>query len=217
MFCGKCGTQNVDGTPFCAGCGAPLGGAANGGKKVNLPKVGKLNLKDRKTLISLGAGLLALVLIFVLLFGGNSPKGVVKKYMKAIQKADAAAVVKLLPKKVVNEAKDEMDMSNKEWKEYLEEMSEDLADSYEAMEEYYDGKLKITYEIKDVEKLDKDDLKDLKEEYKDELDIKVKDARIVEVKVTTKIGDEKMKSEQEILVIKVGGKWCLDPYSADIF
>ena len=203
MFCGNCGTENPEGTQFCAGCGMDLGGGKKGKKaKVNI------NLKDRKTLIGLGAGVLALILLLALLFGGGA-KGVAKKYVKAVINADYAKIAKLYPKKVINEWKEDMDMDKDDWKDYLADASEELEDEYKDLEDDYGGKLKVTYEIKDSWKLNKkdDDFEDIQDYYDDEYDAKVSAVQVVEFEVCTYAGTSKIKNTVRIILVKVGLSW----------
>ena len=213
MFCGKCGTQNGEGAMFCAGCGADLSGENWG----NQPTRGAVKKNRNIGLFAVIAGVVALVAVLVLLFGGRSAKSTVKKYMNASIDADAAKIMKLIPKKVINEAKDEMDMDKDDWNDYIDDLSESIQDNYDWIEDYYGGKLKITYEIVDEEDVDKDDLEDIQDDYKDEFDIKVKDAKEIEVEMTMKIGSEKQETTVTVALIKVGNTWYLDIMNMDLF
>ena len=221
MFCGKCGTQNVEGTQFCAGCGAPLGGGSNnkkGGKKFNLPKI-NLDLKDRKTLIGLIAGAAALVLILaVLLFGGGA-KGAVKKYMKACIKGNGKTIINMQPKKVINEIKDEGDMDKDDWKDYIEDYNEDLEDYFKALKKSHGGEPKITYEIVDQWSLDKkdEDFEDIQDMYDDAFDAKVSAVKAFEIDVTMKAGGEKEEKTITLYMVKIGLSWYPYVYSPDRF
>ena len=208
MFCGKCGTQNAEGVPFCAGCGAPLGGGSKKEKKFNLPKI-NINLKDRKTLICLGAGAIVLVVLLFLLFGGRSAKGTAEDFMDAMIDADSEAMFDLVPGKVIDYLMEEEDMDKRDLQEMYEELDEELVEMYEEMEDYYGGKLKITYEIADEWEIDGDDLEDIQEMY-EEFDVKVKAAKVIEIDMTMKVGSHKEKDTIELVVIKVGGSWYID-------
>ncbi len=216
MFCGNCGTENPEGTQFCAGCGADLAGEKpqeKSARKPGLPKlkVGKfhIDLNDRKVLI---AGAVVLVLILVLIFGGNSPKRVVKKYMAAMENANGKSIYKLLPKQYINYLKDEQDMDKDDLKDMYTEWSEEIEESYENLKDEYDAKVKISYDIQDVVKIKGDDLEDIQDRYEDYYDMKVTAAKKVEVDYTLKCGDEyRQDFIQWITVIKVGGKWCIAP------
>ncbi len=208
MFCGNCGTENPEGTPFCAGCGAALGGTKSkgGNFKVN-PKV----------IIAAVVGVLAVVILVTLLFGGNSPTKVVDKFMAAVVDADAKGMMKQVSDDVIDYMMEEEDMDKDDWNDQLDDLSDNMKDMYEQMEDYYDGKVKITYDVKSEKDLDEDELEDLQDYYEDKYDIKVKDAKTVKVKVTTKCGDYKDSNTMELVVVKIGGKWSIDIDSADMF
>ena len=83
-------------------------------------------------------------------------------------------------------------------------------------EEYEDEDLEFKYKIEDNEKLDKDDIKDIKDELKDYYNIRedIKAARELDVTLTVYVdGEEEEDSEETLTVIKVDGKWYLSPSS----
>jgi hypothetical protein len=128
-------------------------------------------------------------------------KDVVKDYFKAMETADAKLMMELLPEDMIKSIMKDEDMTKKE-------MTEDLQDSLDMIHNYYDD-VKISYEITDTEDFDKDDLKDIKENYK-EIGVKVKDAMTVEVEVTMELDGKERTTTQELTLIKVGGSWYLD-------
>lgn len=213
MFCGNCGTQNVEGTQFCAGCGTPLGGSngngsKKGGKKFNLPKF-NFDLKDRKTLIGLAAGALALILVLSLLLFGGGAKATAKKYMKACLKGNFKKVVNMQPRKVLNEIKDELDMDKDDWKDYIEDGQDDFDDYFDNLEDRYGGKPKITFEITDQWSLNKKDdaFEEIQDEYDDAYDAKVSAVKAFEIELTMKAGGEKVKRTVTVYMVKVGLSW----------
>ena len=71
MFCGNCGTNNQDGTAFCANCGAPLVSnqqPQSASAQFSLPEFFKKNMK---AIIIGAAALVALILLIALLSGGH--------------------------------------------------------------------------------------------------------------------------------------------------
>jgi hypothetical protein len=88
------------------------------------------------------------------------------------------------------------------------EMTEELQDSLDMIHRYYDD-VEISYEITDTDDFGKDDLKDIKETYK-EIGVKVKDAMVVEVEVTMELDGDERTTTQDLTLIKVGGSWYLD-------
>lgn len=211
MFCGKCGAKNEDSAIFCAECGNLMAAQPAAPAATEAPATGSkpgFTLNNRNIGIIAVAAVAALALIIgcFFIFGGRSYKDVVKDYFKATEKADAKLMMDLLPDDLIKYVMEEEDMTKKE-------MIEDLQDSLDQLHKYYD-KVKISYEITDTEDFDKDDLKDLKKDYK-EIGVKVKDAMVVEVEVTMELDGNEMTTDQELTLIKVGGSWYLDIH--DIF
>lgn len=205
MYCGNCGTQNDDFSPFCIGCGARLNEDPAPVAPAPAPKKSKKGL-----LIAIIAAVVAVAVALVLIFTISTPKSVVKKYMDAYLDPDGKAMLSVIPKAVVKE-----DIGDKDdQKDYVEEMEDTLDELYDEMDDYYD-RWSIDYKISDVEKVDKDDLEEIQEYYEDEYDIKVRAAKEVTVDVTVKVDGDKEKVEMTIYVIKVGGKWYIDVIESD--
>lgn len=212
MFCGKCGAKNDDSAVFCAECGnriaaaQPAAPAAPATTEAPATATGSkpgFTLNNRNIGIIAVAAVAALALIIgcFFIFGGRSYKDVVKDYFKATEKADAKLMMELLPDDLIKYVMKEEDMTRKE-------MVEDLQDSLDMIHRYYDD-VKISYEITDTDDFDKDDLEDIKEDYK-EIGVKVKDAMVVEVEVTMELDGNERTTTQELTLIKVGGSWYLD-------
>ena len=79
------------------------------------------------------------------------------------------------------------------------------------LEDEYGDDIKVSYKIKDKEKIDKDDLEDLEDDIKDTYDEKVKVSKGYELKIEMKIkgDDDKEKDTTKIKVYKIDGDWCL--------
>jgi uncharacterized membrane protein YvbJ len=215
MFCGKCGAKNDDSAVFCAECGnriqaaapvAPAAPAANPAPTAAPVATGSkpgftLNNRNIGIIAVAAVAVIALLISCFFIFGGRSYKDVVKDYFKATEKADAKLMMELLPDDLIKYVMKEEDMTKKE-------MTEELQDSLDMIHRYYD-EVKISYEITDTEDFDKDELKEIKEMY-EEIDVKVKDAMIVEVEVTMELDGDERTTTQELTLIKVGGSWYLD-------
>lgn len=215
MFCGKCGAKNDDSAVFCAECGnriqaaapvAPAAPAANPAPAAAPVATGSkpgftLNNRNIGIIAVAAVAVIALLISCFFIFGGRSYKDVVRDYFKATEKADAKLMMELLPDDLIKYVMKEEDMTKKE-------MTEDLQDSLDMIHRYYD-EVKISYEITDTDDFDKDDLKDIKEDYK-EIGVKVKDAMVVEVEVTMELDGNERTTTQELTLIKVGGSWYLD-------
>ncbi len=222
-FCGNCGTMMDDSAAVCGNCGTPLSNNAQPANKAN-PLEGVLKgVKNgnKNTLIKGGIAAVVAVVVLVLiisLFSGGSDKAV-KKLIKAYDKENAAAIVKLTPEFMINYAEDIYGSWGEEY-DAEKEIEKEIESFYEMMEEEdLEGNLKFSYKIKDEDKLDKDDLEDVAEEMEamfDDFDEKkLKAAVEYEVDVTVKAGGEKENLDLEVYVIKYGGKWYVFSYEWD--
>lgn len=236
MFCKNCGTGNADGDMFCKNCGATLNVEATAAGNVNVTGstqnmnaetysgVGAegtnaafgmgmnnantvnnafannnamlpTNKKKKNTII---AAAVVVLLVLIVLFGGRSAKSTVNKFIKAVYKENAKTIVKLIPKAVLEEILDDNGYDDDEVDEYID----DLEDVLEYVDKDWEGKFKIV----EIDKLSSKRLKELKEDYDDYYDVKISDARDVEVQLI--IDDE--KEEVEFRVVKVGRSWYID-------
>lgn len=235
-FCGNCGTVMDDAAAVCGNCGAPLAPAAAPAQKkaakidVNAIKgqvtgvIDGVKKGDKNAMIKGGIGVAAVVVVLILiisLFSGGGEDKVVKKFIKAYDKENAAALVKLMPKYTIEageEADDDYDP---------EELWEGRIESfYEYMEEELDADgLKLSYKIKDKDEVDEDDLEDYADMVKAGLKMmdsdvefkkdKVKKGYEIEVEVTVKGGGDKDKVDLDLYLIKYGSKWYLVDYAWD--
>lgn len=225
-FCGNCGSQQPDNARVCGNCGAPFAAPVQNGaprqaprpvnnnvdpaKKANLMKWGKLAAMALAAIVVIG-------LLIGIIGGGGSPESVAKKYIKALEKGNERKIANMIS-----------DM-------FTEDASKDLAEELVEEWEYDFEDCKITkIKIDDVEKMDKDDVKDLRDEMKDgfkeikkydkeekemlqELGInvkynagKIKGVAQVTVEITYKDEDgDKQKEEIDVYLIKEGGSWKL--------
>ena len=195
--CPKCGTEMAnENQKFCISCGAPIQEnpteGANAGTDandfVNQVKSGDVNgiieqakAGDKKTIgILVGAGVAVVavvVLIGSLLFGGGGYMDPINKYMKALnsQSTDYLEVETALSGSKLGKIQRDMfqayvDADAERWGESYDDMLDDGADSLEDFYDYADdeyGKWKITFEKKDAEKMDKDDIEEMTENMND--------------------------------------------------
>lgn len=205
-FCSNCGTIIPEGSPVCPTCGAPAPApqqAPTGGSK--------------KGLVGILIAVVAVVLVVVLcvaLLGGNSPKSVADDYMKAMFKQqDAGKMLSLIHKDILDAAYEEADMDKDEFEEELQDMMDMM---YEGLDDECD-EWNVTWEIGDVDDVDDDELEDIQDYYDDDYDVKVKDAKTVEINATVEVTvddeTEEEDTDMEIIVVKIGNKWYLDPES----
>lgn len=206
MFCGKCGAQNLDEAAFCSECGAPLNvtpSAENDAGSVLTKQPANKNY-TKIGIVAVAAGVLVLILLIMGIFGGRGYKSTVNKFVDSTFSADGKKMVSLVPKKVVKYVCEESDMTKKE---FIEELTDGLEDSLDYIKQSTNANpKKYTKKIIDTENISGSSLKDIKETYKDEFDIKVKAAKKVTVKVT--IGGS--SDSNDITVIKIGRSWYID-------
>ena len=243
-FCGNCGAVMDDAAAVCGNCGAQLAAAPApvqvateapaAAKKVDVDAVvgkakaaatdiiGGVKNGDKGSMIKGGIAVAAVAVVLILiisLFSGGGEEKVVKKFIKAYDKENAAALVKLAPK-YVRELAEERDLD-------LEESYEDaIADFYEYMEEELDAdKLSFKYKIADIDEVDEDDLEYYADSIKSAIkmidaDVDFKKAKVtkgceVEVDVTVKGGGDKDKVDLYLTLIKYSGKWYVVEYDWD--
>jgi hypothetical protein len=211
MKCTKCGSEQPDGTKFCGVCGAeitqgyqPPGQTSPAGKKGKLP-IGKI--------AGLAAAVVVLIIIISAISGGGYKKPI-DLVFKSIQTGKASHMLKAMPKFIIDDRysdRDELD----ELDELFEEVQEELRDEY--------GKnAKVSYKITDRDKLDKDDLEDISEYFGDYFGSAGKRAKVkagyeIELDATIRGSEDKDTNELTVTVIKIGGKWYLNPQSLYMF
>lgn len=183
-FCSKCGAKLEDGTKFCATCGAeqevqeavaPVETIEDNG----VPTAGKLPIKlDNRTIGMIAVGVIALVAVILVIAIVSSIGGYKKPFKKVAkafnkQSTDIEDYIDALPEFVGDTYGDvysiiksiDKDVA-KDFAEIIEEGMEDLYEELEdELKEELGKDIKISYEIKDKEKLDKGDCEDIEEAY----------------------------------------------------
>ena len=246
MFCKNCGTENLDTAKFCVGCGndltaapaepvyeAPVYEAPVYEAPVEAPVVeeaapnafnqaidfGKNYMeeakKDKKKLLPLiiaGAGVLTLILI--LLLTAKPYKSALNRELKYYNgKATERTIQKSYPKDYWEYMEDEYDMTAEDRFESYEDYVDDMI---EELEEEYGRNVRISYKVKNKDKLSDKKLNNLKDYYKgyDMAKKKLTKAYELELEITIKGSDDKEVLDAEAIVYKYAGKWYV--YSLDI-
>jgi len=153
----------------------------------------------------------------VVLIGGvaiasaNTYKAPIENYFESIEQGNGKKLQKAYGKAVVSAMDDEFEDFYEDG-EYddIDDVFDEMAEAFkEDIEGDYGKKTKITYKITDKDKLDKDDLNDYKDTFKDSFDKKLKVTKgyEVDVKVTCKGKDDKGTEKLKLQVLKVNGKW----------
>lgn len=196
-FCENCGAEMNDNDVVCQHCGPQAEPAvepvventANGTSN-------SANSMDTKNIAIIGGIAVAVIVVLIIIFSifGGGWKKPIDNYFKGMGKFNA----------------------DKYEKAYVEFIADDMDiddDSMEKMEDYFEDeygeKIKISYKIKEKEKIKKDDLEKVQEyveEYYEE-DVKITKGYKVKVKATIKGKDKEETNTEDMYVYKVDGKW----------
>ena len=207
MFCRKCGTKNPDDARFCRNCGTPMssgpsvngGGSVNGGQNGNPtpPPMGQPGAMPRKPKGKRNGAMIAIVAVVVVALiasavfftrvigiGGRSYEDTIEDMVDAMNDADIEAFFDLIPKEVVVYALEQEGYTGSK-KELLEQAHELLQNEWNDSlgSNLISAAVDVEYEIQDAQDVKGDELKSLKEEYK-EAGVRVSAAKNVSVKFT---------------------------------
>ncbi len=140
---------------------------------------------------------------------GSSWEDAVSIYFQAMT-GDADAMMKCIPDTILNATMERANQSRKELKADLEESAKYTRNNLEA---YYGKSLKITPDIHSKEKLSKDDLASIQDELNSLFEVKmsISEGYVVTGEYTLQGQDKKNAESFELLVLKIDGKWCVDP------
>ena len=233
--CPKCGVSLVDDALFCNNCGENLTNPSTNDKETVDDNFTNSVLEQAKKQTSASmvgkltvAGAAVVLLLLILLISGianGGYKGAIKRYINAVQKGNIGTMLSLsIPSKVIDSYIDEITDGSMTRKDLVKTYDNVYSDVLKALKKEQ-GSLKIKYEIKNAENLDK--LDDLKEDtlYEDTDDFadhmedefegfdadKVSKAYAVQVKYDVKAGKEEISDGKSIwIVYKYSGKWYID-------
>ena len=216
MICTNCGSQNPDGSAKCAVCGAPL---AQEEKETVPGKTGSSGLNRNKLTgyAIIAAVLLVVVVLLIVIFSGRSDKSTLKKYVNAAFDLNAKKIVDLYPKAVIENYAEEEEISK--------EIIDSLQDMLDRLEDYYDEvdveEIRgISVEIRHEDNYTSKEIRKFNENLEEQdINMKIKDAKEVEIKVSGKHDGDKFKFRVDgILMVKVGSSWYLiDPDPSELF
>lgn len=202
MFCGKCGAKNPDDAVVCGQCGERIGSAKT--PAVPAPpapaRVPAGRGSKNHSFIGIAAvAVIAVVLVIVLLSGGSKGyKTPVKQFIDGAMKGDVEAMINVIPEDALSSSfKNDLNI---------------MAGYVERIKRYSYGDVKIKHSISftDAKDIKGDDLSDLKEDYLDYYDIKIKAAKDVYVNLSITVNGETSSQPMVIPVVKIGGKWYID-------
>ncbi len=224
-FCGNCGTELQDDAVVCSNCGvnlapkaeeaAPAADTTPADVAVAAVKKGATVFidkckSDKKFLgIVLGAvaGVVALIVVLCLIFGGGYEKAI-DRYVDANYYGDYDACLELIPDDMLDKMLDSMDITKKEFKEQFKEEWEDKKDR---LEDEFGKDIKVSYKVTDEDKIDKDDLDEIKDGLK-EMGISKKsitEGYEIEVEFTIEGDDDEDTEEETFNALKIDGEWYI--------
>ena len=219
-FCSNCGAELAEGAAFCTKCGAKTGdqsGQGNGNNPVTpvqMPGQGAGNNSGRKlsnksigiiAVAVVGVLVLFLLVKFVSLIATPGYERPLKNYFNSIEKYDVGKAMDSLPDYITDQVNDMIDDG---YDGDIEGYSDDFQ---EMLENQFGKKIRISYEIKDKDRMDKDDIEELEGqvEYSYDEKVNIKDAYTLEIEGEIKGSEEEESFDEELIVIKIGSKWYL--------
>lgn len=214
MFCKNCGTQIPDDSAVCSNCGTSTAPAKPTEGSFDVNALVK-KVTGNKYFIPAVAGVAALlvIILFVSTLGGNAKVKPIKNYYNSILNEDLDKYLSLFPEEVI-EYKEE----NSWYGDYEEYVEDSFEDSIEYWEDEYGKDVKIKVKVTDKEKMDEDDLDDLKDLLKDNYDLSKKsvtEAWEIECDVTFAGKDDEDTDDYDFIVFKYEGTWYLHPIYAN--
>lgn len=219
MFCKNCGAQLNEGAKFCPKCGTPAVNGNAGGNSGGY-QGGASPVQPQKKPPYLAIGLIAIVVVVVIVLAvvlgktvfGKGYEKPIKTLMKGVEEQDGEMILSAFSENTIEAMEDQSGLDKKD----LEDMMEEQFEYMFSGEDWEDEDVEFKYEIEDSKKLDKDDIKDIEDELKDYWDVRedISAARELDVSMTIYVdGDEEDDNDATIEVIKVDGKWYINPIS----
>lgn len=190
LYCGKCGTENPDGSRYCRACGAPLGDAQAGTAAAVVPvtSAGASRRHRAVGIAAVAAVAVAVVLLVTSLLGGRGYEETVEDFLDAAFSGDAHGILDTLPIKVLEDYADKNGMDVEAFYSEVDRLSQDLADELGAMPSYFGDQLSMDYEILGAESVSGEDLAQIQESY-DAFDAEVREAKIVRIRLSFSAGE----------------------------
>ena len=220
LYCGKCGTENPDGSRYCRACGAPLGDAQTGtpaaaaqagtaAAVVPVTSAGASRRHRAVGIAAVAAVAVAVVLLVTSLLGGRGYEETVEDFLDAAFSGDAHGILDTLPIKVLEDYADKNGMDVEAFYSEVDRLSQDLADELGTMPSYFGDQLSMDYEILGAESVSGEDLAQIQESY-DAFDAEVREAKIVRIRFSFSAGEMEETWDGEVPVIRIGNDWYID-------
>ncbi len=236
-FCGKCGAEMEDQALVCPVCNeaveaapaepaAPEAAEAKATKKIDVngivdkiqgftvktadfvkDYIGKAKQNPKMWIAPGGilAALIAVIVILAIVIGNSGYKSALNNYCKLMM-GNIKYMEKMAPKEYWDYLEEEEDVDLDEIKEELEDSFDDMKDE---LEDEYGKNVKMTYEVRDEDKLSKKEIKKIQEALEDQydMDVKVKKGYELRVKFTIKGSEDDDSEKTDLTVVQIGSKW----------
>lgn len=207
MYCGNCGTKNDDTAAFCQACGSPLTAAP--GANAGAAAMSQRQADTKKGIIAVVAAVVVIALVGWLLFGGRGYKATVEKFFEACMDGDVQGVLELIPNDVIESTMESQGFDKGDMQNFVNQAENELKGML-AIGGTIAGNMDLNIDITGEDDITGEQLKTLQTEYKDKYNVKVKEAKTVNVNVSLDSGILSGAQDLEIPVIKVGRSWYLD-------
>lgn len=157
--------------------------------------------------------IIIIILALILLFGNKSYKTTVKQYVTATMQGNGKKVVNLMPKQYIELAIVQGSYNNKS--DMIDDYNNTLNQTIESFDEAFGDKWKYKYNITDVYKYNKSDIKGfITISNYGHLLPKIKAIREVSYELCVYSNDYESTTTETILLIKLGRKWFVaDAYN----
>lgn len=231
MFCGKCGVENQENARFCRACGAeikanrktaaessigegtPLQGERNAAVQYetsNSMAMGSQNKHKKVGIIAVAIiVIVALVAGIALFSGGKGYEKVAGDCVDAFINMDASKIVDLIPDKMVDSVLEEYGYHSGDVDAFVGLLEDELMGAIGYLEDYIDVNYEITYEVTGASDVSADTLRSIQDMYS-VYEIKVSDAKYVDVMITIASGEQTVTETITIPVMKTNGGWYLE-------
>lgn len=221
MFCAKCGTQNEDQAVFCSSCGTRFSQSdpveiefpvESETEEMAIQKPARRKRSKKSLWIGIGVGAGAVCaaavvcIALVLLVGSffNTPRSVVRGYMRSVQHTNTSQFVKLIPKKILRRQYLTLYTDKSAVKatdNRMDAIKEELNDEFYIWHTFY--------YIEKMENLPISNFVRLQQEYEQLYRCKVNDAKRVRVQVIVFHDFETTTKTYNLMLVRVGTKWYL--------
>ena len=163
---------------------------------------------NRRTGVAVLA-VLAFIMVALTLFAvsGRSYRSTVDQFFNASFEADAAQILELAPEKVAVYLQEEAGFDSLE--EMIKDANKELQKNVDSLDRYLGDDWEVDVEITNVEVLTNQELADVEEMYED-FDLKVSNAKMLEVEFVVRSEQSENSTNLEIPVVKIGRNWYLN-------